>query len=195
MVVSVLGDGSGNSKDEWVSFWADDLAEGHAVSYRAWNSNTGDYGDAERLSQIGTAIEIYNGSRAGETAIEAGASLGDLQPESPDLVVLNLGHSESASEMTEGLDGLWSTISADHEDARGLVILQNPASGDVAEEQDTRIDLLRSWASDNQLPTLDVHRAFNEAPDPLSTYLFDGSYPNESGSRLWADTVTAALSS
>lgn len=195
VVVSVIGDGSGNGDDEWVSLWATRLADDHAVSYRSWDGARSGFGDARQLSRSGPEIRIVNASRAGETAAEAAASLEELQPEAPQLVVVNVGHSESASEVEDGLDDLWSSISDEHPDARGLVVLQNPAAGEAAEAQAGRVEEIRSWAEDNELATLDVNRAFAEADEPLGSYLFDRSYPNAAGSELWASTVSGALGS
>lgn len=193
VVVSVLGDGSGNGSDEWVALWAEEVAADADVTYRVWSETEAAFGAPERLSDSGTEIDIWNGSRPAETAAGAATSLQELQPEQPALVLISVGHSETESEVVEGLDVLWSDITRGNDEAIGVLVLQNPAQDEAAGDQRAVTDLARRWASDNELPVIDVYRAFEEAPRPLGDYLFDNEYPNEAGSELWADTVSAAL--
>ncbi len=71
-------------------------------------------------------------------------------------------------------------------------MLQEPSTGADAKPQEAAVFRVRSLAIKYGVPVIDVHAAFLSAGD-LEELLTDGRRPNERGSRVWADAVTAEL--
>jgi lysophospholipase L1-like esterase len=196
-VLLVLGDSTGNDRGEWTYRWAEALATSRPTSIAPWNEWTEDgYVQAEALSGNGAAqaglgeVFVLSGSQTGARAGYAASRMELMAPETPDLVILNLGHNNGAEdvagELQETLDSL-RTLAGD--EVPVLVTLQQPQAGD--ENAEVRAAVAR-WAQQEGLPTIDVAERFlaEEDPDALLT---DALHPNDEGSALWAEVVADAL--
>ncbi|QCU77538.1 SGNH/GDSL hydrolase family protein [Citricoccus sp. SGAir0253] len=193
IVISVLGDSTGDVSTEWVGRWAALLGEEASVEMHSWNADEDrfylqprTYGSGERR------ITLYNGSPGDATPADGLRHLEAMRPESVDLTLVNYGHRGTLDELQEGLPGLLDALTAGEDAAPVALIAQNPATGDW-EEQDARIrEAVRAEAAERDLPVIDVEGAFEDAGD-LGPLLVDAIHPSEEGSLLWAETVHGVL--
>jgi lysophospholipase L1-like esterase len=196
-VVLVLGDSTGNDRGEWTYRWAEALAASRPTSIAPWNEWTEDgYVQAEALSGSGAGeadlgeVLVLSGSQTGARAGYAAARMELLAPETPDLVILNLGHNNGvedvAGELQETLDSLRSRVG---DEVPVLVTLQQPQAGD--QNAEVRAAVAR-WAQQEGLPTIDVAGRFLAEGEP-EALLTDALHPNDEGSALWAGVVADAL--
>lgn len=109
-VVLVLGDSTGNDRGEWTFRWAEALAGTRPTWIAPWNEWTEDgYIEPEQLlaGQAGEGslgeVLVLSGQQTGAPAGYAASRVDLLVPETPDLVILNLGHNNGADDVAEGL--------------------------------------------------------------------------------------------
>jgi hypothetical protein len=195
LTISVLGDGTSGGYGGWVALWAQDLAETRTVTLHMWDAEASSYDGPVTYGTTGDPVEIWNYSVPGAVPDAPASGLPAAQPERPDLVVYNFGHTSSPGAVGNELDTtvravrrLWDSP------VRSLLILQNPARHESRIEQSETIYYLRTfWARASRTPTINVFAAFRYAPGPVTRLLADDQVPNEQGSRLWANVVSAAL--
>lgn len=194
VVISVLGDSTGNDGDEWVVRWAEKLGENHKVTVHMWDAVRQDWKqDVRTFGRSGVEVTIWNASQPGETADYPADKIDRVQPEQPGLVLYNFGHNDQAGSIGPHTGQTMDAVAA-HWSAQipSAVILQNPARGDRAVTQDATLAALPGWSAQRGAPAIDVTSAFRSAGD-LAALLVDELHPNPAGSQLWADTVHAAL--
>lgn len=195
LVITVLGDSTGNETWEWTYLWAGMLAESRTVTIAAWNAWTEDgYVEPTELSSAGTGeagpVMIWNGQQSGASASYPVGRLDDLLPEPPDLVILNYGHNNTVEDVDEQLGATLEALRAEvGEDLPVLVTLQQPQAGDA---NAAVREAVHAFAVDHDLGVIDVAAAFEETGDP-DALLVDAVHPGEVGSQLWAETVAATL--
>lgn len=187
--VLVVGDSTGNDPGEWVDLWAQDL--GRQVTLRQWQAGAEQFAEAPLVYGSGPALEIWNLSYPGVRADYA-QRLQEV-PKAPGVVILSIGHDRSPQALrravrttSEAIDDRWGEVPT-------AWVLQNPSTGETEQQQEDAVTFLRSLAITERVPVIDVHRAFRKAGS-LDSLLLDASSPNDRGSRLWADTVDAAVS-
>ena len=194
VVVSVLGDSTGNEDGEWVDLWARSLGSKRRVVLHQWDDDHG--GWQPRVRTYGTrgpAVTIWNGSKSGAAAGYAHARLQVLEPDRPDLVVYSFGHNHSPGKAVGPMRSLVDAVEARWRGTPSeVVILQNPELGARAAKH-ARVEAeLRAWAARAGLPTIDVFGAYqSRADEPL--LLKDFHHPNAAGSAVWATVVEEAL--
>lgn len=197
-VVLVLGDSTGNDRGEWTFRWAEQLAATRPTWIAPWNEWTEDgYVEAEPLSgedqggedSLGEVL-VLSGQQTGAPAEYAASRIEQLVPETPDLVILNLGHNNGAEDVAEGLTATLEALQEQvGEDVPVLVTLQQPQVEDQA--ADVR-EAVAAWADEEGLPTIDVAARFLEEDEP-GALLLDAVHPNDAGSALWAEVVAERL--
>lgn len=193
VTVLVLGDLTSNARTEWVHLWASDLAEDRPVTISHWDeSGQQGYVAPDVLSGTGAGgnLTIWSGSQTDTGPDYARLRLGAMAPEPPDLIVYSHGHELDAESAGEELDALHAALVDRFGDTPAVVVLQNPRLGDD-DGQDVR-DAVEAWAEQTGLPVLDVASAFRDAGD-LDSLVIEDAQTTPAGSRLWADTVSAAL--
>ena len=94
--------------------------------------------------------------------------------------------------MTRAITATTKAVTATWDALPTALVLQNPSTGPEKKQQNQAVDAVRALAVTARLPVIDVRSAFTSA-DSLQTLLADGVNPSPDGSRLWADTVEAAL--
>jgi hypothetical protein len=189
--VLVVGDSTGNDPGEWVDLWAQDLAGSRQVTLRQWQAGAEQFAEAPLVYGSGRGVEIWNLSYPGVRADYA-QRLQEV-PKAPGVVILSIGHDRSPQALrravrttSEAIDDRWGEVPT-------AWVLQNPSTGETEQQQKDAVTFLRSLAMTERVPVIDVHRAFRKAGS-LDGFLLDASSPNDRGSRLWADTVNAAVS-
>lgn len=193
VTVLVLGDLTSNARSEWVHLWASDLAEDRPVTIAHWDeSGQQGYVEPDVLSETGEGgdLTIWNGSQTDTGPDYARVRLGAMVPEPPDLIVYSHGHELDAESAGEELDALHSGLVDRFGDIPAVVVLQNPRLGED-DGQDVR-DAVEAWAEQTRLPVVDVAAAFLDAGD-LDSLVTEDAQTTSAGSRLWADTVSEAL--
>lgn len=195
LVVSVLGDSTGNDGTEWVALWARHLSEqGSIVTVHNWDTIAGTYREPVVFGSGERQIEIWNGSVAGQSANGALAIVDALQPVAPNLLILNYGHNPGTTTVGAGSQTL-----ANSTDTRwGITVpvvamLQNPAVDAQAAISQRGRDSVATWAQNYSIPTVDVTAAFLANPNWASEYLLDAVHPNDAGSAVWLRALTDVL--
>jgi lysophospholipase L1-like esterase len=189
--VSVIGDSTGNDRGEWVELWAQRLADDdRAVALHQW---AGDDFQPEPIEYEGSGDEVtlWNASLSGGQANWANDMLATVQPERPDLILLNVGHNNVPNNVAGQLNELRREIDRrwDGQDIPLVAVLQNPGRGEHEDRQAATLRVIRTWATNKGVPTIDVTSAFTDPEKQMQ----DDAHPNERGSQIWADVVADSL--
>lgn len=190
--ILVLGDGSGDEAEEWVGDWARQyLSKEFSVKYRAWQSGSGAYGKAVD-SGSGPTLTVWNGSHPSPAMATEVAWLNKVWHPA-NVVVLSYGHSLPASTIAADLTRLRKAAMTKSSAAVVLVMIQNPDRTATEKGQRSTTKAVKAWAEKSAVPSIDVYQAFLADPAPRNQLVkVDGS-PTAAGSKLWAETVAAAL--
>ncbi|MBT2485007.1 MULTISPECIES: SGNH/GDSL hydrolase family protein [unclassified Microbacterium] len=195
VVISVIGDSTGNDTDEWVAGWAEHLTRNDAtVVVNFWDPTAGAYKKRVVYGRGEREVVIWNGSVPGQPADAALPILEKLQPESPNLIIYNFGHNDGTLPTGTALQKLTTAALARWGSSAALAAtLQNPGTGAQAAESDHGRRSVAEWARLHDVPTIDVYAAFIADPQWATDLMRDAAHPNEIGSRLWAETVADTL--
>ena len=193
--ILVVGDSSGDERGEWVDLWAQDLASNRKVTYHQWDSDAGFTASPEvygtsKLFGSEKPMTIWNLSYMGVEADYA-QNLIDV-PVTPDAVILNVGHDRDRDALDRTIGPTIDAVNERWGEVPFALVLQNPSTGGEAKSQEEAVFQVRALAIKYGVPVIDAHAAFLKAGD-VQDLLVDGRRPNERGSRVWADAVTAAL--
>ena len=190
LVISVLGDSTGVGPERWVSLYAQHLSDNATVTLHSWTEATQTYAPARTMGAGDRQIEIWNGSYPGASWEYGMQNLAALQPVVPDLVIGNYGHNQGSRPVNEGYNQLVAAMEEKNGSPVAMVVtIQNPALNERADISAKAEDALELWVNGNDVPAIDVRSAFGERTD----LLLDNVHPDPEGSRIWADTVIAAL--
>ncbi len=99
LTVSVLGDSTSDDDDEWVAMWAQELADTHTVTLHMWDAAESGYDLPVTYGDAGPEVEIWNFSVPGALPDDPARRLEAAQPEQPDLVVYNFGHTSTPGDV------------------------------------------------------------------------------------------------
>lgn len=193
LIVSVLGDSTGNGPGEWVDLWSEHLGASGAVSLYFWGDNDAYPASSSKLYGSGSRkVTVWDGSKAGSTGAYPLERMASIQPAKPDLILYNYGHNRSANGVVSDIKALQRKA----EDRWGkqipfVVMLQNPARGERAQYSAASVQELRAWARLAGIPAVDIEAAFNKAG--ADALLADNVHPNSEGSKLWAETLVQAI--
>ena len=195
VVVSVLGDSTGNEDGEWVDLWAKGLGATRHVVLHQWDDAHGGWLARTRVyGRHGPTVTVWNGSKSGAQTWYALARLPVIQPERPDLVLYSFGHNHSPGKVVDPMRALVSAVDSRWSGTPvAVVVLQNPQLGATAARH-ARVEAeLARWAARAGLPTVDVYAAFEAHADEQSLFK-DFRHPSPAGSAVWAVVVEKALS-
>lgn len=187
--ILVLGDGSGDEADEWVSIWAKrHVARTHQVSYQAWDAEAEDYGQPVQSGSKGSTVTIWNASTSAPSlGAEDDRVAKAWQP--ADIVMLSYGHRQAADALPAGLGAIRAAVKAESKDAIILAMIQNPDQVATEATQRDATLAVAAWAKKAGLDTVDVYDAFLKNPERRSALVeVDGS-PTPLGSEIWAKTL------
>jgi hypothetical protein len=160
-----------------------------------WDDTTERFAAPRVYGDTGQQIDIWNYAAPNIGPAAPAEDIAAVQPEQPDLLVYNFGHTSGPGDIGGQLD---ATAQAVREQWGGpvqsLVMLQNPARHDLRIEQSETVFYLRTfWSRASNVPAVNVFAAFRYAPGPVRDLLDGDQEPNDRGSRLWANVVTADL--
>ncbi|SDG21182.1 SGNH/GDSL hydrolase family protein [Microbacterium sp. 77mftsu3.1] len=195
IVISVLGDSTGNGPNEWVARWAKRIGEtGSTVTVHYWDDVDETYAEDVTYGSGSRAVEIWNGSMPGKNAMNALEIRDQLQPAEPDLIVYNFGHNIGP----EPVDVTYSKIQKAAEEQWGgrilrVAMLQNPAHGTREAPTEGSQRRVSAWASRNGVPLVNIRDAFTANPEWVADYMLDEVHPNDAGSQVWVEQVIKTL--
>ncbi|KGN35697.1 SGNH/GDSL hydrolase family protein [Knoellia subterranea] len=192
VTLAVLGDQTSDGKSEWVANFAELLGRTRQVTLHQLDPQDPTiYAADQTFGTEGPEVTIYNGSRAEAQADYAAKRLSFLAPRKPDLVVLNYGRNDSASQIRGRLDRTLAAARKAWPETLVVATLQAPTADDG--DQDVR-EQLAEWADENGVPTLDVAQEFLDTGEPnayVSTR--DRTAMSGQGDRLWGRTAYRLL--
>ncbi|WP_179276458.1 SGNH/GDSL hydrolase family protein [Rhodococcus sp. 14-1411-2a] len=195
--IAVVGDSTGNGKDEWVYMLGERLARlGRGVLIHDWSVETNAYVSETKLGPGGTpVINIWNGSASGKPSQYSIDHYQDLVPAPPDLLLVSHGHNDVSTSSANNVRKIVRNVTAAKSDQQAIVILQNPRVDQKAQSHDLAIDSQRTIFAAENMPTgiIDVDSAYRAEPDLTTLLNPDGYHPNLRGGKLWEQTVATAL--
>ena len=198
VTISILGDSTGDTMDEWVATIARTIAEDHdrSVRYFAWDAVTTAYGPVtifgEGLSEA--PVTVYNGSAPGQGPFYSQSNLPALVPDPSDLIIVNHGH--NFTDAPSGAAKEAALVTAAEEQWQNspamAIILQNPRTTTPQQQEDNVEAIDRAFADSNYL-LIDVASAFRAERALAPLLQPDGVHPNDKGQELWAESVARGL--
>ena len=192
VTIAVLGDQTSDGEAEWVTAFSQLLAQDRKVRLNRLNpADPTQYTIKASFGSAGPATDVYNGSRADASADYAATRVPFLVPVKPDIVILNYGRNDSASNVKAHLQSAASAVRARYPAATVLVTLQPPSLDD----QDKKVrSAAAAWARSKDLRTLDIAKAFLATGEP-NAYVSaaDPEVLNSRGDALWGQTVFTLL--
>ncbi len=185
----VVGDSTGDEPGEWVDLWAQDLGHQRKVVLHRWDEGTQAFVTLAVYGN-GQPLDVWNLSYPGVRADYA-QHVSEVSQE-PDAVLVSVGHDRGPQQLRRALRSTGTAITKRWGAVPTAWVLQNPSTGGKAKAQERAVAYVRSLATKDRVPVIDVHAAFGKAGD-LPGLLADESRPNGDGSRLWADAVERAV--
>lgn len=191
--ILVIGDGSGDESDEWVSVWARDyLAQQATVSYGVWNATAARYADAVRLGSTTRAVSLWNASVSSPTMAREPERIAKAWRDA-DVVLLSYGHQRSAKDIATQLDAVLAAVRQQSDSVPVAVLIQNPDRTKTEASQRETTLAIQKWAGAKGFPTVDIYSAFTADPAPRTDLVESDGSPTPKGSQLWAKTLAQAL--
>jgi hypothetical protein len=191
--ILVIGDGSGNQNDEWVSVWArDHLAEDATVSYSAWDRDAGEYADAVEHGSSDREVTVWNASVSAPDMASEPDRIAQAWQDA-DVVLLSYGHRQSADEITRP-DGCRAGRGPRPEQERaGGGDDPEPRSREhgVSPESDHGGD--QEVGGRRGLPHRGHLHRLHRRPSRRNDLVEQDGSPTPQGSELWASTWAQAL--
>lgn len=190
--IMVIGDGSGDETDEWVSAWVRDLATKATVTFNDWSRTAGRYYNPVKSGSAARQITLWNASADFPTMAGEPQRVGQAWHDA-DVVLLSYGHRRTAAEIATQLDAVLAAVRAKDSEVPVAVLLQNPDLPATQAVQLRTIQATKAWADTNGLPTIDIYAAFTAAPASLGTLVDRVGSPTPQGATLWAAALARAL--
>lgn len=198
VTITVLGDSTGDTMDEWVATIARAIAEDHdrSVRYFAWDVASAAYGPAtvfgEGLSKA--PVIIYNGSAPGQGPFYSQSNLPALAPGPSDLIIVNHGHNFTDAPSGAAKEAALVAAAQDQwQNSPAIaIILQNPRTT-TPQQQEANLEAVgRAFAASDYL-LIDVASMFRAEPALAPLLQPDGVHPNDRGQELWSESVAEGL--
>lgn len=187
ITVLVLGDRTGVHANDWPAAWGRMLATDRTVEiFSPLASDPTRYGEPLELGGGDATVSIYNASYIDGTPSYSAERLPLLGAESPDVVLLNYGRSNTPEDLPEGLDALWAAVEDEFPDTEPYVVVAPPR----LDGQNPTVDVTREWAEETDAPLIDVAELFEDegivaltqsGRDPLAVNIY--------GNEVWAQEV------
>lgn len=193
--VLVLGDGSGNDADEWVSVWAEQhLSSDRMVSYVSWNREAQAFDEPKQFGVSGPAITVWNASVRSPTLSNEPARLGKAWNDQ-DAVLLSYGHRKHPADIRPSMDAILAAVRELSATVPVAVILQNPDPSESADQQERTVSEIADWATAESLPVINVYDGFPSDQSERDALVESDGSPTPDGSALFAEIVAGALAS
>ena len=191
--ILVIGDGSGDEDDEWVSVWArEHLAKDAVVSYRAWDRANNQYGPVVRSGSAGPTIDVWNASVRSPDMTQEPDRIARAWQDA-DVVLFSYGHRRTPGQVPGRMDAVLAAVRANDEDVKVVTLLQNPGRAATEIVRRETVQAMRIWADAHTFPTVDIFAAFMADPTPRNDLVESDGSPTPQGSALWALTLADAL--
>jgi hypothetical protein len=197
VVLTILGDSTGNATTEWVYLLGQWLAThypAYTVLYRLWNDTTQGY-DAVVTLQTGTGsktLTIYNGSMPGGGGDYSTPRLAIQVPVAPHAIIMSYGRNSSASTARTQNYPLVRAIRESFPNAALVLTAQNPRATTETDyagnnsRQQSNIDL----AQGEGLGLINVFQRYLDNPTYSTDWVLpDGIHTTDAGSLIWRDEV------
>lgn len=189
----VIGDGSSNETGEWVNQLGEQFGKTRSTQVRRVNQAEGtSYNDPMHYGEADPRLDIWNASATPPVTVDA-TTAPELIASAPSLVLISQGR-EASTDVPAQLSKTLKAIRSDYPKAPVAVILQ-PAILDGSKSDS--LAAVKTWATDQGLPTIDVDKAFTAAGSSSGNageFQVNGGELTEAGHTLWAKTVFAAIS-
>jgi len=198
LVITVLGDSTGNDGDEWVAALARTISaeKRRTVVYYAWDALAGTY-KAPLTIGAGLSVQpvtVWNGSAAGKGPYYSQMNLPAIAPQPSDVLIVSHGHNftdavtgpAKESQLIDVTVAQWAVPPA------VAVVVQNPTTT-AAEAQAAKLDAVAATFADSGYTVIDVASAFRAQYDLRALLQADGTHPNNHGQLVWLDTTRRAL--
>ena len=198
LVITVLGDSTGNDGDEWVASLARAISEekGRTVVYHAWNASSGSYKPPLTFGAglSPQPVTVWNGSASGKGPTYSRVSLPTIAPVPSDVLIVSHGHNFTDAEsgpaeeveLIDATAGQWARPPA------VAVVLQNPTTT-AAEAQAAKLEAVAATFAGSGVTVIDVESAFRAGPDLAALLQADGTHPNAAGQAMWLGAVRQGL--
>ena len=191
--VLVIGDGSGDQNDEWVSVWArDHLSEGATVSYRVWDRDAAEYADAVEHGSSDREVAVWNSSVSAPDMATEPDRIGEAWQDA-DVVLLSYGHRQSADEISSQMDAVLAAVRAQSKSVPVAVLIQNPDRANTEAAQRETTSEIKKCADAEDVTTVDIYTAFIDDPARRNDLVEQDGSPTPAGSNLWAKTLAQSL--
>ncbi len=193
--IVLLGDSTGAATDGWAPALGTAISKSldRPVATKYWNADTNAYGPIVGLGEgKNGAIGFWNGSAADADAAYTQKNLSQLiRPEvTPDLILLNFGHTEDQSQpLAPQIRPLITALKKKYPNADIAVIKQNPSKSGSSNQ-------LSGYAADMDsqgIQVIDVYSSFPTGGTQLAGVMSDDINPNAAGQQLWTKTVLSAF--
>ncbi|MDV6241229.1 SGNH/GDSL hydrolase family protein [Rhodococcus opacus] len=197
LTLTVVGDSTGNGKNEWVHIVAQRIAHSNRhVVVNDWNVDKQGYTEfTEYGNSASPKLTIWNGSVPGLASRFGYENWSKLNPGTPDLVIVNHGHNEPDSE--SAIDGISRIVRLSHLDVTRrtavAIILQNPRVDRESGRLESIITALRDAPDLRDVEKIDIHSTFVQEGNYADLLVADGFHPNQAGENIWAQAVCTRL--
>lgn len=199
VTVSILGDSTGNGSDEWVYGAFTRIAEeaGRPLTIHTWSLTKPRYEQVAMFGDDrgGAPLTVWNGSASGRDAEYSLKHLSKMQPEQPDLVIINHGHNQTGP--TQGAADVLALMDAAlspwDETPAFAITLQNPRIVNAEVQEDVVDRLAELVGSLPGVVTIDAHTAFEDAGNLRTLLNPDELHPNVEGQQVWTQAAYSAL--
>ncbi len=188
-VVVILGDSTGDERQEWPDLWTAGLAD-RQTRLHLW-TRAHRYDPRPVVRGSGPALEVWNCSYPGSTTDYQLDRLAECIPTRPDAIILSHSHNLGVQTIVPGVDELLRAVYRSFGPVPTAITLQNPRFGHGAASQAQTVGALRSWATRGHWPVIDVYAAW--ASDGTPAMVPDGVHPDAAGQALWARVVAQTL--
>jgi lysophospholipase L1-like esterase len=195
-MISVLGDSTGDARNEWVHLLAKRIAADYhrQVTVHDWNTDAGTY-DKDTVYGSGAPVTIWNASGPGRSAQWSAQNFPAMVPHPVDLTIINHGHNDPR----DAIAGIADLLNMAYATGTGgvVVLTQNPRADnpDRARMEADLYQQVDATFNDRRLGAMviDVYSAFPAGDALLGMLNADHIHPNDAGQRVWVDTVASGL--
>lgn len=196
--ISVLGDSTGNDKNEWVHILARRISKNYerTVVVHDWDIDTNTFTKVTTYGS-GPSTTIWNASGSGKSAQYSLQYFQRMTPDTPDLTFINHGHNDPWN----ALDGITKLVKMTQDAGNGpiAVIIQNPRldggrPGRAKLEANVFRDIADYFANpETGVTVVDVFSQFPAGDQLAGALRPDGLHPSDEWQQVWADSVAEKL--
>ncbi|MEL4359222.1 MULTISPECIES: SGNH/GDSL hydrolase family protein [unclassified Luteococcus] len=188
--LGVLGDSTSNSTSEWVNELGSYFGMKRRTEVRRINQgDPNSYNDPMRYGDVDPPLAIWNASTEAHLDLTTDTAKRKF-PSPPTLILISQGRDSELSTAPERLSTEVAVLQRTFPKASIAVVLQPVGTDDPKKDVLTAV---RSWATEQGLPTIDVDKAFKASGKGEAILEPDGTITAD-GQVFWASTVYKAIS-